>query len=369
MTRGSIRRQPNGKYLPRVRTPDGREISKSFNRKADAQRWLTEQIAAMDAGTHIDHRGGRTDFRTYADAWLAMQVVRSGTAAKYETALRLGVYPRIGHRPLAAIRPSEVQSMVAWMGTSLEWAPNTVRVALAVTSSVFKAAIMDRRIAANPCQGVKLPEVHKARVEPMTTDQVLALHEAMAPPWRAAITLGAGTGLRQGEMFAVTVDRVDFLRRRLRVDRQMIAVAGGPPRLAPPKTRASVRSIPLPQVVVDALAAHLREHGSHGTDGLLFRPIHRATFSKSVWRPARKAAGLPASVTFHDLRHFYASLLIRHGESVKTVQARLGHSSAVMTLDTYSHLWPDSDDLTRAAVDDVLGGSVDYPRTGLGAAE
>ena len=57
----------------------------------------------------------------------------------------------------------------------------------------------------------------------------------------------------------------------------------------------------------------------------------------------------------HALRHYYASLLIRHGESVKVVQARLGHASASETLDTYSHLWPDSEDSTRAAVDAVLG--------------
>jgi hypothetical protein len=60
-------------------------------------------------------------------------------------------------------------------------------------------------------------------------------------------------------------------------------------------------------------------------------------------------------VTFHDLRHYYASLLIQHGESVKVVQRRLGHKSAVETLDTYSHLWPDSEDRTREAVDQMLG--------------
>ena len=67
------------------------------------------------------------------------------------------------------------------------------------------------------------------------------------------------------------------------------------------------------------------------------------------------AAGLGDGVTFHDLRHFYASLLIQHGESVKVVQKRLGHKSAVETLDTYSHLWPDAEDRTREAVDLVLG--------------
>ena len=66
---------------------------------------------------------------------------------------------------------------------------------------------------------------------------------------------------------------------------------------------------------------------------------------------------------FHGLRHYYASLLIRHGESVKTVQARLGHATAAETLDTYSHLWPDSDDRTRDAVDVVLGAPADPLRT------
>jgi integrase len=60
-------------------------------------------------------------------------------------------------------------------------------------------------------------------------------------------------------------------------------------------------------------------------------------------------------VTFHDLRHYFASLLIGHGESVKTLQARLGHKNAVETLNVYSHLWPDSEDRTREAVDAVLG--------------
>jgi hypothetical protein len=61
----------------------------------------------------------------------------------------------------------------------------------------------------------------------------------------------------------------------------------------------------------------------------------------------------------HALRHYCASLLIRHGESVKTVQARLGHARAVETLDTYPHLWPNSDDWTREAIDSVLGPSTE----------
>lgn len=85
--------------------------------------------------------------------------------------------------------------------------------------------------------------------------------------------------------------------------------------------------------------------------------IRRTRFSE-VWRPTVKAAGAPDLTGFHALRHYYALILIRHGESVKVVQARLGHASAAETLDTYGHLWPDSDDRTRQAVDEVLGSEV-----------
>ena len=74
---------------------------------------------------------------------------------------------------------------------------------------------------------------------------------------------------------------------------------------------------------------------------------------------ARKQAPVRQDASWHDLRHYYASLLIRHGESVKTVQARLGHASAVETLDTYAHLWPDSEDRTRQAIEAELGTSAD----------
>src|SRR5687768_5282630 len=93
------------------------------------------------------------------------------------------------------------------------------------------------------------------------------------------------------------------------------------------------------------------------------QPQRRTAFSARVWRPAVKAAGLDCidegeGATCHALGHHCAGLLIRYGESVKTVQARLGHATAAETLDTYSHLWPDSDDRTREAVDSALGAAV-----------
>ncbi|MFF4727366.1 tyrosine-type recombinase/integrase [Streptomyces mirabilis] len=74
-------------------------------------------------------------------------------------------------------------------------------------------------------------------------------------------------------------------------------------------------------------------------------------FMDGSWRPACAKAGIPKGTGPHALRHHYASLLIKHGESVKTVSERLGHTNAAMTLNIYTHLWPDSEERTRAAVD------------------
>jgi integrase len=111
---------------------------------------------------------------------------------------------------------------------------------------------------------------------------------------------------------------------------------------------------------VTALCEHLRRFPVTHSDGLVFtddngEPIRRTTFSREIWRPTiAKVRAAPAATGMHDLRHYYASLLIRHGESVKTVQRRLGHATAAETLDTSSHLWPDSGDRTREAVDVIL---------------
>ena len=122
----------------------------------------------------------------------------------------------------------------------------------------------------------------------MTTEQVMALQDAMGPEWQALVVLGAGAGLRQGEALGVTRDRIDFLRRQLRVDRQLMNLPNEAPCLVPVKTRTSARTIPLPQVVVDILAAHL---AAFPTDDLIFAPITRQLFSK-LFRAAVNRAGL-----------------------------------------------------------------------------
>lgn len=352
----SIDRRPDGRYRARWREyPGGPQRTRHFDRKTDAVRFLDGVRGDLARGQYVDPSGGRVLFRDYAESWRAAQMHRPGTAAQLETYLRLHAYPTLGRRPLGAVRRSEIQAWVKHESTVL--APGSVELVYRWVSTIFKAAVTDRLIASSPCVGIALPKRNDIDVVPLSVEQVEALAEAMPDRHRALIVFAAGMGLRQGECFGLTVDRVDFLHRQVRVDRQLVSVNGSAPDFGPPKSAAGFRTVPMPDVVSTALADHLARFRS-GQAGLVFTnrvgdPLRRSNFG-DMWRRVAALANLPMGATFHDLRHFYASLLIAQGCSVKTVQRRLGHQSATETLDTYGHLWPDSDDETREAVDHVL---------------
>ena len=346
------REETGTRWEARYRGPDGRELKRRFTRKPDAQRFLDEVTAAIVTGQYVDPNAGKVTFREYAEQWRSIQVHRPSSAAHYETMLRRHVYPSLGDVPLSAISPSHIQAWVKRISGTLK--PSTVQVVHGIVASCMKSAVRDRRIASNPCDGTQLPKVEPRQVVVPTDEQVATLHASISPEYAALVHLCAATGLRQGEAFGLTVDRVDFLRGVVKVDRQAVVLARQPITFGPPKRDASYRDIPIPRDVVEALSAHIAAHGL-GEHGLIFHAedggfVRRSTFSAKVWKPARAKAGLADRVGLHALRHYYASRLIRYGESVKTVQKRLGHASAQETLDTYGHLWPDADERTRDAV-------------------
>jgi integrase len=353
------KRVRNGKvtWLARWRDPDGRSRKRTFPRRVDADRFMKKIAADLLHGDYVDPNDPTT-VKEYAESWRLAQVHRPTTRAHVETNLRRHLYPYFGNRRLASVRPSEVQAWVTRLAGQLS--PATVQVIHGILAAIYKAAIRDRRVSTSPCEGTKLPRKQPKEVVPLETSVIAAIRAAIPERYRALVTLASGTGMRQGECFGLTVDRIDFLRRSVRVDRQLVLLPREPPFLAPPKTSASHRTIPLPQTVVVALSEHIRRFPIIHPDGLVFtdddgEALRRTAFSREVWRPTiRKVPTAPATAGMHDLRHYYASLLIRHGESVKTVQRRLGHATAAETLDTYSHLWPDSDDRTREAIDAVF---------------
>jgi integrase len=232
-------------------------------------------------------------------------------------------------------------------------------------------------VSFSPFLDIALPDRKPANLlQVLTTVQVLDLAEAVPSRYHGLIVAEIGLGLRPGELFGLTVDRVDFLKRTVRIDQQLVRDRsdGGVKLSSKLKTRTSYRTLPLAPTVADALAAHLDLYGPHPEMNLIFtneygRPIQQYPF-REMFENARVRAGIPEWTwgevvevpTPHDLRHYYASLLTRT-ESPKVVQARLGHSSIKVTYDCYGHLFPDEEDRTRQAVEDELAGAISQRST------
>jgi len=117
------------------------------------------------------------------------------------------------------------------------------------------------------------------------------------------------------------------------------------------------RTVPLPRWLAAEVGVHLAGR-PHGAEDLVFTaplggPLRLSKFGPGYFKPAARAAGLPATLRFQDLRHTAASLLIREGASIKAVQKQLGHATASITLDTYGHLFPDELDQLATRLEDV----------------
>lgn len=311
----------------------------------------------MKRGQYVDVRDQRVTFEEYAEQWRAAQPHRPGTAKDVAQSLRCYAYPAFGAQRLTVIRPSSVQAWATGLVTAQGLAPSTARKVFQKVKAVFNAAVRDGLVPRSPCAGVRLPEVPHTEVTPLTRDEVERLAAAMPDRYRALVILAAGSGLRPGELFGLQVKHVNFLGRSVKVEQQLQQTTGHGVYVGPPKTRRSYRTVPLSKTVLDALGRHLERYPAAGDD-YLFRmerggPIVRTDFYGPIWQAAVKTAGLPKGTRMHDLRHTYASLLIKHGRSPKTVAARLGDSVAV-AMRVYAHLWPDEDEGTREAVEDFF---------------
>lgn len=270
----SITKRPNGRWQATIKGPDRRERTNIFDRKVEADRWVTTQRADMLRGAWVDPAAGKATLREFATTWLGQQQWRTSTRHAVENTVNTHLIPALGQRQLASLRRSDLQTFVA----SLALAPSTVSTVHQHVRTIFGAAVEDGRIVRNPAVGVKLPEVVKAPVVPMSAEQVWTLADAAPDHLRVIVVLGAGLGLRQGETLGLSVDRIDFLRRQVRIDRQMVTPPSGPPSFGPPKTKASFRIIPASTVVLDQLAAHIKAYGT-GVDGIL---IHLEGVAPSV---------------------------------------------------------------------------------------
>jgi integrase len=312
------------------------------------------------------------------------------TAQGAERQLRLHVYPFLGDRAVGSLKRGDIELWIKDRCKVL--ADSTVAITYGRLKAVLTYAVHNDYIAKNPCDGVKAPSIRSKDIEPLAHEAVAVLVAAAPPRYRAMILLAAGSGLRMGELVGLELRDLDLDKGEVRVRQQVVRLDQGDPYIGPPKTDQSYRTVPLAKGVTEALSEHVRRYPPtyvemvdhtdprrpHKRKALLVFPngsgraaVNGGNWS-GVWSNTRKRANtalaeagspirVPKTASMHDLRHYYASLLIAHRESIKTVQKRLGHAKPSVTLDVYTHLFEEIEDTTRDAVQDVLGGiSVEY---------
>lgn len=363
----SIQKRPDGRWRARYRDDAGAEHAKHFRRKIDAQRWIDEVTTSVVTGSYVDPKSGRVTLNSFFADWSQRQLWASGTAKAMSLAVRSCTFGDVEFRNL---KRSHVEAWVKKM-TVDGLAPGTVKTRYNNVRSVLRGARNDKMLATDPADGVTLPRARKAEhaMSIPSPGDVGKLLDAAEPWFLPLVAMCAFAGLRLGEAAAVQLTDIDFLRRTLKVERQVQRAGKGEVSITPPKY-GSERLVHIPDGLVQLLARHVEQIGVHGRQDWLFLgdgglPPHQNTIGY-WWRKTVKAAGLEA-VKLHDLRHFYASGLIAAGCDVVTVQRALGHSKATTTLNTYAHLWPTAEDRTRSAagamMNEALGIPADSVRT------
>lgn len=342
------------RWLARYVDERGQEHSKSFSRKDDAQKWLDGQTAAVVTGSHVAPRDAQMTVQQWCDTWIqGYGVNRASTVRQARTHIK-HITAEFGDVPLSAVRPSHVKT---WVAGLKDFEPSYVYALHSRLSQILGDAVHDGVVPRNPCSRRTAPPMGKQKPYVATTAQVWALHDAMPDHLRAAVLLGAFVGLRVAEVAALRVSDVDFIRGIVTPAQQW------PDK--PLKTDGSSTPVPIPNDLALLLASSVKRFPSPMmvTRGEAGQDAPPWVIERAVREARGKIDGLPDEFSFHDLRHYLASLLIASGADIKTVQARMRHGSARTTLDTYGHLWPDADESTRSAIGVVIAERMDSKAT------
>lgn len=351
------------RYVARYRDPAGRERSKTFDLAREAKAWLADRERDIRRGEWINPTDSQTTLDTYWGTYIQAAQTPGTRQVREQVRANLG---DLADMPLETIRPAHIRAWIATLQNGRPWAggkpleQNTVSGYAAQLSGCLSMAVEDEYLRTNPASKVKKP----ARRVVVTTADLPSLEDVREAIEKADATgrevlatmmiLALGTGLRAGEVGGLTRRNLDLKERLVHVVQQTRPRQGAKaaPHLAPLKTAASRRTVPVSGEVASRLAAHLLAHPC-GEDETVFRtPSGLLVTSESIGHSMKALCGF----NFHALRHLYATALIRSGQNVKAVQTMLGHASAEVTLSVYTHFWPEDVELVRAAAGALVSG-------------
>jgi integrase len=344
-------------------------------------------------GDYHDPAAGKVLFGEIGKRWLDSRAADPSTILRYETAYRLHVIPIFGSRQIRAIKPSQIQAWIVQLSERFE--PSTVITAFLVLQGILDLAVADGALKTSPAKSkvVRRPAHRSSEIQAWTDQAISRLIDAHPETLRALPELAASCGMREAELYAIALEDFDFDDGIVKVRRQIKNLSGSYIFALPKNDRERV--VPLPDWAIRVVQRHIqhcpprpctlpweRLNGKPATCNILFRwhtdgqHIKSRNYSETVWKPALVKAGLipePATdrrgrrryVTtrkegIHQLRHYYASVMLAGGVSIKELAEYLGHKDPAFTLRVYAHMLPSSHDRARAVIDRRFAGTIGY---------
>jgi len=344
-------------WQARYTAPDGRERSKRFARKSDAERWLDANCGDIARGIWIDPNAGKVRFVEYADEWLGVRKdLRPSTRAKYRQLLDNHLDPRFGSTQLLGITPSAVRK---WHATLSASHPATAASAYRLLSTICKTAVEDEVIAKSPCR-VKGAAAERAKERPIASPAEVKAAIATTPVHlQAAVVLAVWCQLRRGEVLGMQRGDVNLAEATVDIRRTWTTVPTGEVILGPPKTEAGRRTISFPPPFQSVLQDHLDRFVGHDTDAWMFPgedpsyPNHPRTLNH-MWDKVREKIDRP-DLRFHDLRHTGLTFCAWSGASTAELMRRAGHASPAAAL-RYQHATDGRDRVLANALGEMAVG-------------
>ena len=371
---GTLRLRKDGRWEGRVvvsYNDKGMPVTKNVTAKTKTECAAKLELLREQYGKPTEKISPKMPFGEWIDFWYqtyCKHTIRLTTQLEYESRIYNHIIPEIGKIPLNKLSQSDLQQFYARTkscgrkiyvevyGEGLS--DRVVRAIHANCRSALEKAVQEGLIRVNPAVGCKLPPKKAREMQVLTQEEIVRfLNQAKEEGYYELFLLELGTGMRRGEILALKWSDLNFTTGELRIERQ-VHVFNKEHVLPVPKTKASVRTVILPQSLLNILREY-KESAEVESEWMFPSPIdstqtrHPSAIRKRLQMILERAGC--KKVRFHDLRHTFATMALEHGMDVKTLSATIGHVSTETTIDIYSHITDTMQQQAAVKIDRHIG--------------
>lgn len=348
-----------------------RRVWSTGKSEREAKKKLLKKLQDIEQNTYVNKN--TITISQYLDTWLenyGTQHLSQTTLDSYRFNIERHISPYFGDKRLQLLQPIDIEYYITdklkkgRLDGNGGLSAKTVLYHIRILNEALGHALKPLKlIPYNPCADIKPPKPTKHKPNVCEVSDALKLFAAVKDmPMEIPIYLGAMLGLRRSEVLGLKWTNIDLDKAELKIDEVVVRVINTYTKT--PKSEASIRKLPMAQILVDVLKRHKRRQAEqklklgpayNDNDYVVKRedgiPITPSAFSHRYRRIIRNT-NLP-KIKFHELRHTFASMLIENGVPISDISEALGHSSKSVTLDTYAHIFKDSLKKVAQKMDDI----------------